>query len=44
MDGNPYFNEYMETEPNANTILCYTDGSKMNDKVGAGVYIPDFGL
>ena len=31
----------METEPNANTIPCYTDGSKMNDKVGAGVYIPD---
>ena len=34
----PILNEYMETEQNVNTILCYTDGSK---KVGAGVYIPE---
>ncbi|KAL5246660.1 hypothetical protein ACHWQZ_G018767 [Mnemiopsis leidyi] len=34
---------YRESEPNAETILCYTDGSKMNDKIGSGVYIPDNG-
>ena len=33
--------EYRETESNTENIMCYTDGSKMNDKVGAGVYIPD---
>ena len=37
----PILSDYRETEPNADTITCYTDGSMMNDKVGAGVYIPD---
>ena len=33
--------EYRETESNTENILCYTDGSKMNDMVGAGVFVPD---
>ncbi|KAL5259046.1 hypothetical protein ACHWQZ_G009499 [Mnemiopsis leidyi] len=39
----PVLDDYREPEPNAETILCYTDGSKMDDKVGSGVYIPDNG-
>ena len=37
----PILSECIETEPNTDTILCYADSSKMNDKVGAGVYIPE---
>ena len=29
----PTLSEYLETEPNTDTILGYTDGSKVNDKV-----------
>ena len=36
----PVINDYVETEPNEGTITCYTDGSMMEGKVGAGVYIP----
>ncbi|KAL5262710.1 hypothetical protein ACHWQZ_G008195 [Mnemiopsis leidyi] len=28
----PVLDDYREPEPNAETILCYTDGSKMDDK------------
>ena len=35
----PVINDYVETEPNEGTITCYTDGSMMEGKVGAGVYI-----
>ena len=31
----PILSDYRETEPNADTIACYTDGSMMSDKVGA---------
>ena len=37
----PTLNDYREPEPDTDTLMCYTDGSQMNDKVGAGVYIPD---
>ena len=37
----PVLADYTEPVPNENTIMCYTDGSMMNDKVGAGVFIPD---
>ena len=35
----PNILEYEEIGNEPDTIQCYTDGSKMNDKVGAGVYI-----
>ena len=37
----PRLSEYEAIENDTKTIQCYTDGSKMNDKVGAGVYIVD---
>ena len=37
----PRLSEYEVIENDTNTIQCYTDGSKMNEKVGAGVYIVD---
>ena len=37
----PVVYDYREPELTEGTITCYTDGSKMDDKVGAGVYIPD---
>ena len=37
----PVLADYTEPVPDENTIMCYTDGSMMNDKVGAGVFIPD---
>ena len=37
----PVLTDYTEPVSDENTIMCYTDGSMMDDKVGAGVYIPD---
>ena len=37
----PRLSEYEVIENDTNTIQCYTDGSKMNKKVGSGVYIVD---
>ena len=37
----PSVSEYEEIISEEGTIQCYTDGSKMNDNVGAGVYIMD---